>query len=211
MQSPSWSNTQPYRLAIAEGANKESLSQELKRRYCLAAQIQKGSKWRQLWAYICGSEGLPKSDFKQALVYPPELQKRRLVTAKGLYSLLGIERADTAKRDEQMARNFEFFGAPTVIFIFVHKGLGAYSVLDAGILLQSLMLAAQARGVASCAQGALAVWRAPLDTHFDIPKDYKLLCGVSLGYASNHPVNAYQTSRIAFQDLMIKAKTAQGA
>ncbi len=207
MRSPSWSNTQPYRIAIAEGDIKDQLSNEFKRRYAKAAQIQRGSKFRQLVALLTGNEGLPSGDYKQALVYPPELQKRRLVTAKGLYSLLGIERNDVAKRDAQMARNFEFFGAPTALFIFVHKGLGAYSVLDAGILLQSILLAAQARGVASCAQGALAVWRRPLDQHFDIPKDYKLLCGASLGYASDHPVNRYATQRLSAAELKIQPKS----
>ena len=206
MQSPSWSNTQPYRLAIAEGEVKDQLSADFKRRYEKAARIQGGSKLRQLCAFLTGNEGFPKSDYKQALVYPPELQQRRLVTAKGLYSLLNIAREDRDKRDQQMARNFEFFGAPTAIFIFTHKGLGAYSVLDAGILLQSIMLAAEARGVASCAQGALAVWRSPLDKHFKVPKDYKLLCGVSLGYASDHIVNQYTPARIPAEQLLVDLK-----
>jgi len=40
----------------------------------------------------------------------------------------------------------EFFGAPTVIFLFVHSKLKEFSVLDAGGFLQTLMLSAHARG-----------------------------------------------------------------
>lgn len=206
MRSPSWSNTQPYRIALAQGKTKEHLSAELQRRYAKAVKIQRGSTFTKLTALLSGNEGLPKGDFKQALSYPDELQKRRLVTAKGLYSLLDIQRNDADKRDAQTGRNFDFFGAPSVLFVFVHDGLGVYSVLDAGILLQSIMLAAQSRGVATCSQGALALWREPLDKHFDIPKDYKLLCGISLGYASEHLVNTYKSERLPVKELLIPSR-----
>ena len=205
MQSPSWSNTQPYRLAVATGDTRDALAAELKANYLEISTLQRAPKWRQALAYLT-NKNMPSNDYKQALTYPAELQERRLVTAKGLYGLLGIERHDTAKRDQQMARNFEFFGAPTAIFFFTHKGLGVYSVLDAGILLQSIMLAAEARGVASCAQGALALWRKPLESYFDIPKEYKLLCGLSLGYASDAPVNEYRPGRLNKDSLLLKAK-----
>ena len=203
LQSPSWSNTQPYRFAIAQGDVRERLSSEFKRRFQLAAKVQRAGPLGRIWAWLSGNQGLPSGDFKQALVYPKELQPRRLKTAKALYELLGVARGDLDARDAQTARNFEFFGAPSVVFIFVHRGLGVYSVLDAGICLQSILLAAQSQGVATCAQGALALWRAPLDAEFDIPKDYQLLCGVSLGYASDHPVNQFESTRLALSELAI--------
>jgi nitroreductase len=81
------------------------------------------------------------------------------------------------------------------MFVFVHRGLREFSVLDAGIWLQTLMLSAQAHGLATCAQGALATWAGPVKQAFAVPKDYKLLCGVSIGYASDAPVNAYNPGR----------------
>jgi len=209
MQSPSWSNTQPYRVAVVMGETRDALAEELKSNYLEISALQRAPKWRQLLAYLT-NKNMPSNDYKQALVYPKELQSRRLATAKGLYGLLGIERQDTQKRDQQMARNFEFFGAPVAVFVFAHKGLGVYSVLDAGILIQTIMLAAEARGISSCAQGALALWRKPLDQHFDIPKEYKLLCGVSLGYASNHPVNNYRPARLSSDQLILTPKKSQG-
>lgn len=207
LQAPSWSNTQPYRFAMAEGEVRDRLASVLSDQFDAAAKIQARPRWRQALAFLFKQKGVPAGDFKQALVYPKELQGRRNLTASGLYHLLGIERHDIEGRNAQTKRNFEFFGAPTVVFVFVHQGLGVYSVLDAGIVLQSLMLAAEARGVASCAQGALAVWRAPLDAEFDIPKDYKLLCGLSLGYASDHPVNQFASERLSLSDLSIEART----
>ena len=40
-------------------------------------------------------------------------------TVQGLYGLMEIPRADKAKREAQDRRNFEFFGAPVVFFVFV--------------------------------------------------------------------------------------------
>ena len=58
-------------------------------------------------------------------------------------------------------------------------------------MLQTLMLSAQSHGLATCAQGALATWGSPVRDEFDIPAGYKLLCGLSMGYASDHNVNAF--------------------
>jgi len=48
------------------------------------------------------------------------------------------------------------------LFLFVHRGLREFSVLGTGIYLQTLMLSAQAHGLATCAQGAKATWAGPV-------------------------------------------------
>ena len=94
-----------------------------------------------------------------------------------------------------MRKNFTFFGAPTAIFIFVHRDLHEYAVLDAGIFLQSPMLPAATHGLATCAQGALATYAGPVRATFDVPTPYKLICGLSIGYAADDPVNQYNPGR----------------
>ena len=192
--APSWSNTQPYRVAIASGALKERLKQELGARFDAGMRVMEGGWTAKLKAFLT-REGMPDGDFATNFAYPGDLLSARRATGFGLYKLLGIDRKDMAARNRQMRRNFEFFGAPTVMFLFVHKGLREYSVLDAGIWLQTLMLSAQAHGLATCAQGALATWAGPVKQAFDVPKDYKLICGLSIGYASDSPVNAYNPGR----------------
>ena len=94
-----------------------------------------------------------------------------------------------------MRPNFEFFGAPAVVFLFVHRGLREFAALDAGLYLQTLMLSAHARGLATCAQGALATWAWPVRSAFEIPRPYRLICGVSIGHASDNAVNRYNPGR----------------
>ncbi|MBK8970843.1 MAG: nitroreductase family protein [Hahellaceae bacterium] len=206
LRSPSWSNTQPYRIAVARGAVRDRLALAYSQKFERATRLQGRPRWQQLLmgaALGC----LPDGDFKPVLNYPPELHERRVATGHGLYRLLGIERRDMAARNQQMARNYAFFGAPVVMFVCVHEGLGAYSVLDAGILLQSLMLAAKDQGLDSCAQGALAMWRSPLDKEFEIPSAYKLICGLSLGYASDAVINQFDPGRRPLQEFLIPAKS----
>jgi nitroreductase len=81
------------------------------------------------------------------------------------------------------------------MFLFVHKDLKSYAALDAGIFLQTIMLSAHSQGLGTCAQGALATWASPVRNHLKIPKDYKLIVGLSLGYPSDNPVNTFNVGR----------------
>lgn len=193
-QAPSWSNTQPYRIAVASGAVRDRIAAALCDRYDRGTAALNGG-WAGKLRLLLTRRGLPDGDFNTQLAYPADLQPRRRDTGRGLYQVLGIGRHDHAARDRQMRRNFEFFGAPTAIFLFAHAGLKEFAVLDTGIFLQTLMLSAQAHGLATCAQGALATWAGPVRGAFDVPAQYKLISGVSIGYASAHPVNQFNPGR----------------
>ena len=203
--SPSWSNTQPYKLAIATGSARDRLQAELTRLFDTGMAAQRGGLLAKL-KLLATRDGLPDGDFVTNFDYPDDLQPRRRATGHGLYELLGIGRKDHAAREAQMRRNFEFFGAPTTIFIFVHGGLREFAVLDAGIFIQSLMLSAHAHGLGTCAQGALATWGGPVRAEFDVPKHYRLICGLSIGYASAHPVNQFKPARAPTDALQIPHK-----
>lgn len=199
--APSWSNTQPYRVGIATGALRDRLAAE----YCAlfdASQAAPGPARPSP-----GVQAKPDGDFDTNIAYPKDLVPARWATGLGLYRVLGIGRADGESRTRQMRRNFEFFGAPAVLFLFVHRGLREYAVLDGGIFLEALMLAAQSRGLATCAQGALATWAGPARAAFEVPAAYGLVCGLSLGYASGHPVNAYDPGRADPASLILPVRS----
>lgn len=203
--APSWSNTQPYQIAVAKGAVLEDLRKTLPPMFDQLVTLARGSKFQQIKAKLT-NDGVPDGDFRPVTNYPKDLQPRRNATGQKLYELLGIERGDKLGRHQQMRENFSFFNAPVALFIFVHEGLDVYSPLDAGIFLQSLMLAATDAGLATCAQGALAIWRSPLEKHFHIPGHYKLLCGLSLGYEADETINTFSPGRAPLEELLIKGK-----
>lgn len=203
IESPSSSNTQPYKMAVATGDICQSIGKDLLAKYNAANKIN--NMPLPLKAVSAITSGvLPDGDFKPTLgKYPPEFQKRRVATGHGLYEILGIERNDKASRDEQMAKNFTFFNAPVAIFFFVHPGMNHTALLDLGIFMQSLMLIATDKGLGTCAQGALGMWKSPIKKHFSLPKEYKLVCGMALGYPDDHKVNQYKPAKLSLDDLLI--------
>lgn len=126
--------------------------------------------------------------------YPDELRARQIEVGVGLYQHLGIARDDRAGRAEQMRRNFEAFGAPVVGLVFIHRDFLPFSAMDAGLVLQTIFLSAQSRGVDSCPLGVLAGWRRPADEVFEVPEDYALVTGFALGYGTDAPINDFRAA-----------------
>lgn len=188
--APSWSNTRGYCLAVAGGERLQRLSAA----YVAAFEAAKGIQQRKPAAIAKAilTRGFPDGDFKTWGRYPDDLRPRSVKVGVGLYQHLGIARGDRTARDAHSIRNFEAFGAPTAIWVFVHGGFLPFAAHDAGLMLQTLMLSAKAHGVDSCALGALATWRRPVADEFAIPSGYKLLTGLALGYASDDPVNDFR-------------------
>ncbi|WP_461025494.1 nitroreductase [Trueperella pyogenes] len=162
---PSWSNARGYLLALAQG---ERLTR-LKEAYVEA------------WTRSLSGE-FPPTDFNTRMRYPGELRDRQVANGKRYYAHLGVARGDREAQNAWQRRNLEFFDAPVVGFIFVHRQMLPFSAQDAGILLQTLMLSATAHGLGTVGLGTLTTWRHPVDTEFEIPEDYALITGFALGY-----------------------------
>lgn len=209
MTAPSWSNTRPFLVAVASGDARDRISAEFCARWdaVVAAKQPGWAGLRSKLRLVLTRYGLPDSDYRVYRPYPPELKARARRVGAALYQALGVARDDRPARDAQWRRNYEFFGAPVSLFVFTHAGLGEYSVSDAGLMMQNLMLSAHARGLGSCAQGASALWAKPVRAEFEIPKGYKLLCGIALGYPSDASVNGFQAERLPVADIKLLPKT----
>ncbi len=202
LTSASWSNTRPYRIAVATGEVSDRISASLKENGEAIAEMmsKKNGAWlKNLFTAL----KVMRSEFRIPINYPEDLKRRQIELGKAMYGHYGIERGDAAARDREFVKNMEFFGAPVALFFFVRKGMGVYSALDAGLLMQNLMLAAKARGLDTCAQGFLAFWSKPIRDEFDIPKGYKLLCGMSLGYAVKSERNRFVPPATAPEDIRL--------
>jgi nitroreductase len=153
--------------------------------------------------------GLPTSNRSIVKPYVKELRPRAQRVGKELYELFGVKRGDRTARDVQWGKNYSFFGAPVELFIYIHKSLHVYAASDAGLMMQNLMLSAHARGLGTCAQGAVNIWDDVIRKEFDISKDYRLLCGLAIGYPADTPVNKFQANRIGLDELIIKPKKSR--
>jgi len=133
-------------------------------------------------------------------IYPHDLwepyKARRAQVAKDMYALVGIPRDDNEARQRQMARNFEFFGAPVGMFISIEKGMGPPQFADLGIFLQSIMLVAREYGLHTCPQEAWSLWGKSVREFTGIPKQDLVFCGIALGHAEpDARINQLQTDR----------------
>ena len=106
----------------------------------------------------------------------------------GVYQDMGSAR--------EMMRNFALFDAPHCAILSSPAELGAYGAMDCGGFVTAFCLAAQALGIATIPQAAVASQGPFLHRYFDIPQDFLVLCAISFGYSDTaHPANGFRTER----------------
>lgn len=177
-KSPSFQNTQPWEVAVVSGKKKEELSKIL---YSLA-----------------DSGATSSADVPLPLNWPPELEKRiREHTAKR-FKAIGVEREDDQQRKAMRLRNFEFYGAPCALFLFMDRTLTPWSIFDMGLFAQSILLTAHSFGLGSCVQAMLAIYPDAVREFLDIPESKQIIIGISLGYPDlGARINSYQSERVS--------------
>lgn len=133
-------------------------------------------------------------------VYPSPLPEpyraRRHRSGEALYEAIGIPREDRPARLAQFARNFEAFGAPVLLLFSIDRIFDRPQWAHLGMFIQTLMLLAHERGLATCPQEAWAALHDLVARHIDLPAERILYCGLALGYADpDAPINALRTER----------------
>ena len=205
LTAPSWSNTRPFKIAVATGDVRDRISGEFLSRWSVLSRIMRKGLKNKL-RLIYSRYGLPTSNRTIVKPYVAELKPRAQRVGKELYELFGVKRGDRDARDKQWGKNYSFFGAPVEMFIYIHKSLHVYAASDAGLMMENLMLSAHGHGLGTCAQGAVNIWDDVVRKEFEIPKDYRLLCGMAIGYPSDSHVNSFKAHRIGWEEILFKPK-----
>ena len=160
--APSNFNSQPWRVYVLTGEAKRALGDTL------------------LQAHVAQTVPL-FSPFPQT--NPPECAARVDDFGRRLYASVGVDRADMAGRARVSGRNFVFFGAPVGMIFTIHAALTKHSWLDFGLFLQTLMLAAQVRGLSTCPQVSFVRFQSIIAEQLKLGPDELVTCGMSCGYA----------------------------
>ncbi len=159
--APSNCNTQPWQSHVVSGALRDRLSE------IFMSTI---------------AEGKHSLDFPYDAKYEGVFRQRQVDVAVMLYRALGVARDDRDGRRQAFLRNLEFFGAPQVVFIFMHDWCGIREACDVGMYAQNLMLAMRANGLASCPQTILGYDADSVRRELGIDASLKLLFDISFGY-----------------------------
>ncbi|MEM6371874.1 MAG: nitroreductase [Pseudomonadota bacterium] len=179
---PSWCNAQPWQVIITQGQATDRFRDAL---------------------FDVASTTAPAPDLPWPDGYPGVYGERRRACGFQLYDAVGIAKGDRAASGKQMMENYRLFGAPHVAIITAPKALGPYGAMDTGGFVTAFCLAAQARGVATIPQAAIAAHSPFVRAHFDIPEDAMILCAISFGYADpDHPANQFRTDRAGVDDIV---------
>ncbi len=175
-RTPSWCNTQPWRVTLTSGEATRQLAEALSAHQRTGAADQ------------------PDLPFPDA--YRGEYLARRRECGYQLYDAVGIERGDRARSAAQGRENFRFFGAPHFALITTERDLGTYGAIDCGGYVSVFLLAAQSLGLAAVPQAAVAAYSPWLRDYFGLPDNRLVVCGISFGYPDRaHPANGFRTSR----------------
>ena len=188
-RAASGTNTQPWKVYVLQGTQRD----ELVRKVCAAHDAIAANP-------ALAGEYTESYDYYPTQWVSPYIDRRR-ENGWSLYGLLGITKGDKQKMHVQHQRNFRFFDAPVGLMFTIDRVLGRGSLLDYGMFLQNLMLAARAHGLHTCPQAAWNGFAKIVMPYIGAGEQEMLVCGMSLGYADTHDkVNTFHTPRVPVQE-----------
>lgn len=161
-------NLQPWQVHVVTGAAKERLCQAIQR---TNDDPQQAETHRDEWDYY------PRQWIA------PYAERRRNVGWQ-LYGLLGIQKGDKPSMHAQHSRNYRFFDAPVGLLFTVNRVMQQGSLLDCGMFMQNIMIAARAHGLSTCPQAAFMKYHQIIASELGLSPDTQFVCGMSLGYAA---------------------------
>ena len=174
----------PWKAYVLEGASRDALVAKV----CAAHDAQRANP-------ALNAEYREGYDYYPEEWISPYIDRRR-ENGWGLYGLLGIGKGDKDKMHAQHQRNYRFFDAPVGLMFTVDRTCGRGTLLDYGMFLGQLMLAARARGLHTCPQAAWNGYSKIVLPHLGAQPQEVLVGAMSLGYAdAQAPVNGFHTPR----------------
>lgn len=187
-RAPSGTNTQPWKVYVLQGASRDSLVGKVCAAHdAIRANPELAAQYKEEYDYYPEKWVSPYID-------------RRRENGWGLYGLLGIGKGDKDKMHAQHQRNYKFFDAPVGLMFTLDRVMGRGSLVDYGMFMQNIMVAARGHGLHTCPQAAWNGFARIILPHIGAGDDEMLVCGMALGYADESAlVNTFRTPRVGVQ------------
>lgn len=181
--SPSSSNTQPWRCYVLTGEARDRLVSKA------VAKFREGPELLQ-----------PEYPFFPAKLCEP--YSTRFNHFRGqLGDAQGVHRSDKVGRARDVERQFMFFEAPVGLIFTMDRRLENASFICYGTFLQTIMIAARARGLDTCPQQIWSLMHPLLRTELGFGEDRMVVAGMALGYADNSlPENRLPLQKLSVDD-----------
>jgi nitroreductase len=182
--APSWGNTQPWEIVIADGEKAGQLARALE------AEGKKGTN--------------PRPDIVMPMQFP-EIHKTRYVSlGKALFTSMGIQRGDREARTQHYLNMYMFFGAPTVVYFVIDGRLNEpYACLDIGSIGTTFCYLAYQEGLGTIYLAASMHFPDIVKDILDIPEDKKVVIGIAVGTPHpDIPASLFRSDREPVENLL---------
>lgn len=175
LRAPSWTNCQPWEFTVIGGRVMDEVKSTLDR------------------AERSGLNSVPDVPWPN---FPDAYNARRRELGLSIFKLKNITREDSLKRQEWAITGLRFFDAPNGIVFYYDRELSQWSLLDIGLIMQNIMLAALNYGLGTCPEATVTRFPSVLRAILNIPESKIIVCGIAIGYPSEEdPVNHYASPR----------------
>ena len=178
LDSPSWCNSQPWKVYVVTGKPLEEIKKE----------------------WIAKNEEKIKGYADLQPVHRTEFSERCQKNMEEEFKLIKEQTKDP-EMTSFWRKNIECFNAPAVVYLALHKGHSKWSCYDLGGFGMALMLAAKDLGVDSVVAYELVKYPDVLRKYVKIPDDEDIAVGIALGYENDDIVNKFRAKKSKLEDV----------
>ena len=181
LRSPSATNVQPWKLHVVKGAVLDTIKNENEEKVNAGVDVD-----------------VPEPELNSIF------KERRKELAMDLFALLDIKREDKDKRDAWGLRGHRLCEAPCVMFVTLEKNFfeNKWGALNAGMLIQSICLAAMEYDVSTCITEQGSSYHAIIRKNLDVAGDEVILLAILLGYEDKEvPANKLKSKRAPMNEI----------
>jgi len=176
LRAPSWANTQTWEFAIVGG----DVMRELKE--------------------LLGAKALAQDERYPDIPrpeWPSPYRERRRENGIRLYQLLGIAREDMERQLQWFVDMYRFFDAPNGIVVYTDRDLSEWALLNVGLVVQSIALAALSYGLGTAISAAGVSYPDEVRRLLNIPESKQLVIAMAIGYPDPAAeVNRFRSNRV---------------
>lgn len=182
--APSWGNTQPWEVVVADGDKAKELAR-------LFEQEARGG-------------ANPRPDIEMPIVFPDPYKGRYTGLGRDLLTFIGISREDKQARGEHYMNMYKFFGAPVCVYLVIDAALNVpYACLDIGSFGTTLCHAAVAEGLGTIFLAAAMHYPDIVKRVLDIPNTKKVVIGIATGFPHpDAPASIFRSSRAPLEEIL---------
>lgn len=181
---PSWGNTQPWEIVVADGEKAKTLSAGFE------AEVRKGNK--------------PRPDIPMPVEFHGPFKERYIELGRSLLTSMGIPRDDPDARARHWMNMYHFFGAPACIYLIIDSGLNVpYACLDLGFLGVTICHLAVQEGLGTIFLAAAMHFPDIVRSVLDIPETKKIVIGLAIGKPHpNAPASVFRSERDPLENIL---------